>query len=673
MLCSAGIRLVAREKLDLERIVPVPANEPIPIMDFFRQPLLQQPRMNRSGTHIAGLGTFDQDRLELVVHNLDKKKFDVLQGIGDQDIYSFSWLDDTRIIYTLSNRKLFNLGLLAVDINQLNNSCPLLQYCGATLIGIPERNRLCPLVWRRFDAFADNRDAGVAEIITDLKPGPMFDLTAASADLPAINEVERGNDRHILTSYPLPPGGLGYGYLTDKDGELAYAFTEQGGFLTLHRYVGGKWVKSPVPLDEISVIAAGDKPGEVVVLAPRTPGKPRALRLMDVATGQLGDTLLQGTDYDFTGWLYRDCVTRQIVGAYDNRKVPQLVWFDERYRAVQKILNARFPGQIVRIVNGDLAGTLLVVSFSDRQPPIYHWVNLGKRAAGLIRNSEPWIDPARMRPMGMLAVTTRDGHQLDAYITLPSGASKEHPAPLVVLSHGGPWVRDTWGFDGEVQFLASRGYAVLQTNYRGSPGYDWRFPEEDQYAFRKMQDDVTDAARALIASGFVDANRVAIMGSSFGAYLALSGVVNEPFLYRCAVTIAGVYDWEKVMQSRKSGEYSDLYVTSYAILKRKLGDPKKDKAKFDEISPARHVDRIRRPVFVSHGKDDPVADVEESLRLISALEKYRVPHEVFIVSGEGHGMSRLKNEVELYGRVEAFLAKYLAPEKSASPAAPGSP
>src|SRR5690606_23530181 len=103
-----------------------------------------------------------------------------------------------------------------------------------------------------------------------------------------------------------------------------------------------------------------------------------------------------------------------------------------------------------------------------------------------------------------------------------------NPPPLVVLPHGGPWVRDTWGFNGEVQFLASRGYAVLQPNYRGSSGFDWMFPEEDRFEFRKMHDDVTDATKTVVASGYVDADRVAIMGGSFGAYLALSGVVHEP-------------------------------------------------------------------------------------------------------------------------------------------------
>jgi dipeptidyl aminopeptidase/acylaminoacyl peptidase len=237
------------------------------------------------------------------------------------------------------------------------------------------------------------------------------------------------------------------------------------------------------------------------------------------------------------------------------------------------------------------------------------------------------------------------------------------------LPHGGPWVRDSWGFHArnEAQFLASRGYAVLQPNYRGSEGYDWMFPPEDRWDFRKMHDDVTDATKAMIASKLIDGSRVAIMGASFGGYLAISGVVNEPELYRCAVTIAGVFDWADMIKDRKYDQFDN---PSYGRFLRKLGDPAREPEKFDGISPSRHVDRIRVPVFVSHGRDDPIADISQSKHLVSELEKYHVPYESLLVSEEGHGMGHLKNEVELYTRIEAFLGKYLAPATAVPAGAP---
>jgi len=230
-----------------------------------------------------------------------------------------------------------------------------------------------------------------------------------------------------------------------------------------------------------------------------------------------------------------------------------------------------------------------------------------------------------------------------------------------VLCHGGPYVRDSWGFNGEVQFLANKGYAVLQPNYRGSTGYDWMFTREEIYDFLKMHDDVTDATKAIIATGRVDPDRVAIMGGSFGGYLALQGVVSESDLYRCAVTIAGVFDWADLLADEKMDRFDTPY---YANMITRIGDPKKEPEKYDRISPGRHTDKIRVPVFVAAGKADFVVDFSQSTRLVSALEKDNVPHEKLIVREEGHGMGHVENEVELYNRITAFLAKHMAPRKA---------
>lgn len=647
--------LGAREKLDLERVVPVAPTEPIPIMDFFRPRLLQSPNLNRSGTHMAALVTVGKDRHDLLIYDFEKKDFQTLHAEGDKDIYTFNWLDDGRLIYMLSEDKHYGVGMMALDVANLSSSFSLLQYCGPRLIAIPEKNRLRPLVWMRFD-MEDEQDRGVVEIDTDVRT-PMFNLSRATANDTDFRMQRDNNQRHVVRSFPTPPG-IGLDYLADGHGELAYAFYGKDGVITAYRYERNSWVACPIDCDEIAVEDVGDNPGELVVRGARQEGKPRPLELMTAATGQPGAVLIQDKAYDFNGWLVRDVRSRRIVGARYNRAGPTSVWFDEDYRALQKTLEASFPKQVVQILDVDLSGRMLVETFSDRQPPIYHRVDLEKKMIGLIKNSAPWIDPARMRPMNVISFKTRDGHKLDAYLTLPAGASKQNPPPLVVLAHGGPWVRDTWGFDGEVQFLANRGYAVLQPNYRGSQGYDWQFPEEDRYAFVKMHEDVTDAAKAVAASGYVDPKRMAIMGGSFGGYLALSGVTREPDLYRCAVTIAGVFDWERVMNADKFYQYES---NSYAYLKRKLGDPAKQREKFAAMSPIHLVNQVHVPVFVSHGTDDYVAEVSESKRLISELNKYKVPNEVLLVRGEGHGMGHLTNQVELYSRIEAFLAKNLAP------------
>jgi acetyl esterase/lipase len=653
----------AAETIDLNRIEPVPADQPIPIQDFFRPLVLQQPKLNLTGTHIAALISAAEDKHTLMVYELSSQKIEWTGGSGDKDIYDFHWLNERRLIFQLSARKLYGLGMFAAEVGDIGHPYPLLQYYGSSLVAVPVKDRLRPLVWNRSD-FETGKDLGVAAINTDIRSGRFVNALNAGTDHSDLMDARDNNDRHILTTYPPPSDGIGTGYVADKEGRLEFAFTMQDGMPAMQRLVERHWEKCPVDLDQIDVIDCGDKPGQLVVRGPFQTGKPRALQLMDGATGQLGEVLLQDTSYDFYGggvsggWVYRHPVSHAILGAFFERNGPTVYWFTEEYRALQAMLNKFFPGNVVRIIGSDQTEKIFLVAvFSDRQPAIYNWVNLETRKAGLIKKSAPWIDPERMRPMTPLKYKTRDGHELDAYLTLPAGATKQNPPPMIVLPHGGPWARDTWTFNGEVQFLASRGYAVLQPNYRGSNGYAWRFPYEDRWAFRKMHDDVTDATKSLIASGYVDRNRVAIMGGSFGGYLALSGVTNEPELYRCAVTIAGVFDWAELIRERKFNRYDD---PSFGYLLRRLGDPSREPEKFDAIAPVRHVDRIRVPVFVAHGKDDPVAEITQSKRLISELNKYHVTHEDLLVSEEGHGMGHLKNEVELYSRIEKFLAKNLA-------------
>ena len=656
----------AADKLDLERTAPVPASEPIPLMDFFRPPLLQQPALNPSGTHIAAVVTVGDDRHQLLVYDLKTQKIEQVGGVGE-DVYQVNWLNDRRLVFSLALQKLYGIGLFAADVGSLTRTGPLLQYCGSSLIAVPPQNRLHPLVWIRYDSLVAHRDLGVATIDAGLNYGRAVNLVATGIGPDDVRDAAACNDKHIVDTFPVPDLGLTYSYLADREGKLAFAFTSDDGALAMHQLVNHKWVKCPVDLESIDVVGCGDQPGQVVVIGPRQVGKPRALQLMDAATGQLGDVLLQDQAYDFDGWLYRRPATREIVGAVYERNGPRVTWFTEEYHNLQKILDGYFPGLVVRIIGSDEAENLfLVYTFSDRQPASYYWIDLQQRKVGLFKNSAPWIDPKRMQPMTPLKFKTRDGRQLDAYLTLPAGATKKDPPPLVVLAHGGPWMRDTWGFDVEVQFLASRGYAVLQPNYRGSSGYDWMFPQEDQWDFRKMHDDVTDATKAVIASGLIDGGRVAIMGGSFGGYLAISGVVNEPALYRCAITEAGVFDWARQIKDKKYNQYDN---PTFGRMMKKLGNPGEQREKFDAISPGRHVDQIRVPVFVAGGTEDQTVEIEQSRALISALAKYHVPYEALLVREEGHGMSQLEDRVKLYTRIEAFLAKYLAPAKPTVPAA----
>jgi acetyl esterase/lipase len=461
----------------------------------------------------------------------------------------------------------------------------------------------------------------------------------------------------IASTYPSPTGGVPGGYLADKDGELAFAFTYRDGAETLQRWADGKWQACPVNLDEVEVLGPGDRPGELMVACRGGPGRPGPMRRLDAATGRLGGIVYQDSHYDIGGGrLYRDPVSHRVLGIQYNRLNPESAWFDPGFRALQSRFEGTFPGEGVRILGSDRRERRFVVeTFSDVDPGAFYLVDLGGNSVKLLGRAAPWMDPRRMRPMHSFSYRARDGVVVEAYLTLPAGTAKGRPAPLVVFPHGGPWLRDAWGFNPWVQFLASRGYAVFQPNYRGSPGYTWRYPEGDKYDFVKMRNDVTDGVSALVESGLVDPGRMAIFGESFGGYLALCGAAFEPGLYRCAITLSGVSDWGNEMAELRSNDDSED--PELLFLERHLGDPKKDRARFDEISPLRHVDRIRIPIFVYHGWDDPIAAIDESTRLVDALDDHHVPYEKHFSVDEEHGLSHFVDAMEVFGSIEALLAR----------------
>jgi dienelactone hydrolase len=498
---------------------------------------------------------------------------------------------------------------------------------------------------------------GVVVVDTDNQSGEFVDLTSIVKDSLGNPRAKENNTIHIKKSYPQLDKGWTIRHLTDQNGALDFGMSASKGINTLYHLSGSSWTQCPVDLDVIDVVDAGSKPGELAVIGPRNTGKPRPLQFMDGTTGQLGELLIEDKDYDFNGYLYRDPASRTIVGAVYNRSGPKAVWFHPTYAKLQEVLNGFFPGVIARIIgNDDKLGLVLVSTSSDRQPPIFQWVDLANKKVGVIKNSAPWIDPQRMLPMSVIKFKTRDGHKLDAFVTMPAGASKQNPPPLVVLPHDGPIARDTWGFHGEVQFLASRGYAVLQPNYRGSPGTSWMFPESDDWDYVKMSNDVTDATKMLVGSGLVDGKRVAIMGTSFGGYLALQGATSEPNLYRCAATITGIFDWEQMVNDAKFNRYSD---PQYDRWIHKLGDPDKDKAKYDAMSPIHRINQLHIPVFAVVGREDSQSIVAQTKSLVSQLERNNVPHESITLGGVGRGMAYAKNRVEVYTQLEAFLAKNL--------------
>ena len=262
-----------------------------------------------------------------------------------------------------------------------------------------------------------------------------------------------------------------------------------------------------------------------------------------------------------------------------------------------------------------------------------------------------------MVPTYPIKYQARDGETIYGYLTLPAG-DKKSGLPFVVMPHGGPFVRDTWQFDPLVQFLANRGYAVLQMNYRGSPGYGTEFYEKGKREIgRGMQDDIEDGTRWAIAKKWADPNRIAILGASYGGYSALFALGHNPELYRCGISIAGVTDWPDISKERKGEEYKYAYLH----FREWIGDPKHDGTFLASISPANFAAKITAPVLIVQGKEDRIVPPKQARKMVDALEKAGRPPQTLYLSGEGHSVVSEKNRTKLFLEIEKFLAKHLAP------------
>jgi len=382
----------------------------------------------------------------------------------------------------------------------------------------------------------------------------------------------------------------------------------------------------------------------------------KELYRLNTDTGQR-EVLVQDPIYDVED-LIEGGQRGRIIGAVVDADKPRWQYFDPTgadAQAFDQIRN-QLAGYALRIINfTDDHSKAVILAYRDNDPGAFYLVDLRSHKIIFKASRKPDLKPAFLAHTEPIELKARDGLALHGYLTMPPSATPKMPSPMVVMLHGGPYgVRDTWTFNPEVQIFALAGYAVLQVNYRGSGGYgkDFEAAGVGQWG-AAMQDDVTDATRWAIKSGYADPKRICIYGASYGAFSALEGVVREPELYRCAAGYAGVYDLATLAQNSDIG----ASVAGRNFLEKAVGtDPKV----LRERSPAENADKIKVPVFLAHGTKDLRAPIVNMNRMRDALSSAGVPVETLIKDGEGHGFSDVKNERELYAKLIAFFDRSTA-------------
>jgi len=357
--------------------------------------------------------------------------------------------------------------------------------------------------------------------------------------------------------------------------------------------------------------------------------------------------------YDISGSLILSPKSRDVIGVYYVEDTDRYLYWDNTYKAFQLTIDKALPQTINYIINWSKDEKQYVLfSTGSFNPGTFYYGDVEKRSLDKIGECYPDLSAEDLSGKKMITYKARDGLEITGYLTLPK-YGKQKPYPAIIYPHGGPSSRDDMDFDYWTEFFASRGYAVLQMNFRGSEGFGSKFMTA---GFKNwgltMQDDITDGTLWLIQQGIADPYKIGIVGASYGGYAALMGAVKTPDLYNCAVSFAGVSDLKLLL------EHERHFVNS-AINEEIIGNRFKDSEQLVETSPLRNVDKIKIPIFIAHGDKDLTVDVEHSDRMADALKNNNKEYEYLLLEGGDHHLSQQTHRILFFTRLDAFLAKYL--------------
>ncbi len=609
--------------------------------NLLRHPRVYNMTMSPDGKYAASVAPMgnEGDR-GIVIFDLDKNKIH----------RSFKWSgkDIDRIVWTTNEDAAFNLskwgdyveGVFSINVNRKKIN-PLISNDAAIRFIDPMREQ--DTAWIEI-VNSYTTKPGIAQL--EVK-GSAYERDNAELFIP-----DTDVNRLVSNRIPNPSGEIHGWYIDQNHVPRIVGRFENGKIEYLHRYSDEEdWVALDLDPELWSIELFGADKNELYI-AGYNGADTKGLYSYNIETNEIGDLIFRDEYYDFSDSSNYLFYGKQVVGFRYMADMPKFVWLHPDLSKIQSMVDSAITGRVNIIYESSVDfNRHLIYSYSDKTPPEYSILDLKEKRLERITKTAPWLIEETLSSTQVFHFKTSDGLKLEGYLTLPYG--KEGPYPTIALVHGGPWARDNGGYNDETQFLANNGYAVMRVNYRGSTGYGKQISYDAEYAFRKMQDDITEAMQMLVKQGIADQDRLAIMGASFGGYSALCGAVFEPDFYRCAITNMGVFDWEEMIKSRKRQRHK---YSHYKLLQQ-LGDPKLNSETFEEISPIYHIDKVKIPIFVIHGKDDRNVSIKQSKLLKSELTKHNVEHEVLFVGDEGHNVFSVKKRVKTYEQILAFLDK----------------
>lgn len=598
----------------------------LPMEDFFRNPDTAAFSISPDGTRLAFARPWEH-RMNVYVREIASGTEKRITSATERDIAGFFWKGNDRIVYAQDSGGDENFHVYITDIKG------------------GEPRDLTPF------------EKVKAGILDDLEDDPVHMLIEMNNRDPEVFDVFRCNiNTGELELLAENPGNI-TGWMTDHDGKLrAAASTDGVNTSILYRTTEDQDFRVLITTnfkETFSPIMFAYDNKLMYVVSNLSRDK-TAIYTFDPEKNETLDLIFEHPEVD-TGGLLHSKKRKVITGVVYLTDKRHYKFFDADREELQKSLEEFFPHYEVSVADiDDDERRVIVRTYSDRTRGTYYLYDRKDNSMSKLADLSSWLKEEQMASMRPITYTARDGLTIHGYLTLPVGVNSRD-LPLVVIPHGGPSARDAWGFDSEAQFLANRGIAVLQVNYRGSTGYGKTFWQAGfkQWGL-KMQDDVTDGVLWAVEQGIADKSRLAIYGGSYGGYSALAGATFTPDLYACAVSYVGPSNLFTLLMS-----IPPYWEPFREMEYEEIGDPEKDKELLEAVSPVFHADKIRIPLFVAQGANDPRVNKAESDQIVEAVKKAGKDVVYMVKDNEGHGFHNEENRFDFYRTLEEFFRKHL--------------
>jgi dipeptidyl aminopeptidase/acylaminoacyl peptidase len=593
---------------------------------FFSDPHQSAFYISPNGKRISFLQPY-KGKLNIFIKSLENNLVTQITSHLDQSIKSYFWAGDNKIFYLKDKDGAGNFQLFAVDV--LGKQTRLLHTAPETRV----------------------------EVISQNKSNKGFILIAMNERVPEYFDVYKldinSGERKLLVKNP----GNIVKWIADKEGKITLAVGSDGLNETLYYRSSERESFKPVFTNnfknKLEPLGFSQRLNHIYALSNLNRDK-LALVDFDCENGKETEVIYQNSAADIVDAMYEKRSNRIAFLTYELEK-KELFFFDNRIKKIYDDVRLKLPNQQIKIIDSDLSESrFLIKTYTDKNPGACYLYQSGSKKLIKLADFNAQINVSEMCEMRPISYKSRDGLIINGYLTLPLG-KKEKNLPCVVIPHPGPSARNVWGYSPEVQFLANRGYAVFQMNFRGSTGYGKAFKTAGYQQWGKnMQNDITDGVQWLIDKGTINPKKIAVYGFSFGGYSALNQVIYHPELYQCAASYSGFINLFTYIKG-----FPAYYKPYQEMLNEMIGNPEQNVEYLKYASPIFQIEKIKTPLLIAQGGKDARVNVNETNQFVKGLKKRNIEVSYILNDSEGHYFRNAEHRLIFYKSLEAFLDKNL--------------